>query len=164
MGSLVNSENSSPRFPEGLAQGLKWTPLVRTPFQLAVHRSHPFAPRQRVTPAEVARESLLACFQRNYPEYRDMLTGWLRRHRQRPTIASEYDGVNSLMEAVESGLGMAIVATRKGLLGPERVRLKALAPAPPPLCIAAGCRADQADDKALVVFVEDLRRAAQAFA
>jgi len=67
------------------------------------------------------------------------------------------------MEAVESGLGVAIVATRKGLLVPERVRLKALAPAPPPLCIAAGCRANRAVDKPLAVVVEELRRTAQVF-
>jgi len=142
---------------------LKWTRLVRTPFRLAVNRNHPLARRQRVTPAEAAREPLLAYCQRDYPEYRDMLTGWLREHRQRPRITGEYDGVDSLMAAVESGLGIAIVATRKSRLVPERVRLKTLSPAPPPLCIAAGYRADRADDKPLAVFIEELRNAAQAF-
>ena len=93
-----------------------------------------------------------------------MLTGWLREHRQRPRITGEYDGVDSLMAAVESGLGVAIVATRKGRLFPERVRLKPLSPAPPPLCIAAGYRANRAEDKPLAVFIEELRRAAQGFA
>ena len=144
------------------ARGLKWTPLVRAPFRLAVNQNHPLARRQRVTPAEVAREPLLVFCPRDYPEYRDMLIGWLREHRQRPRITGEYDGVDSLMAAVESGLGIAIVATRRGRLVPERVRLKALSPAPPPLCIVAGSRVGRAEEKPLAVFVEELRRAGQA--
>jgi DNA-binding transcriptional LysR family regulator len=145
-------------------RGLKWTPLVRAPWQLAVNRNHPLARRRRVTPAEVAHEPLLVFCQRDYPEYWDAITGWFREHRQRPGIAGEYDGVDSLMAAVESGQGVALVATRMGRLVPERVRLKALSPAPKLLCIAAGYRANRADDKPLAVFVEELRNAAQAFA
>ena len=145
------------------ARGLKWTPLVRAPFRLAVNRNHPLARRHIVTPAEMARAPLLAYCQRDYPEYRDMLTRWLHEHGQRPRIISEYDGVDSLMAAVESGLGIALVATRMGRLVPERVRLKTLSPAPPPLCIAAGYRADPADAKPLAVFVEEMRNACSAF-
>jgi DNA-binding transcriptional LysR family regulator len=143
-------------------RGLKWTPLVRTPWQLAVSRNHPLARRSRVTPAEVAREPLLVFCQRDYPEYWDIITGWLRDHRQRPRIAGEYDGVDSLMAAVESGLGVAIVTTRTERLVPERVRLKTLSAAPAPLSIAVGHRANRADDKPLAVFVEELRKAAPA--
>ena len=39
---------------ERAAHGLKWTPLVRAPFRLAVNQNHPLARRQRVTPAEAA--------------------------------------------------------------------------------------------------------------
>ena len=144
-------------------RGLKWTPLVRAPFQLAVNQNHPLARRKRVTPAEAGREPLLVFCQRDYPEYWGIITGWLREHGQRPHIAGEYDGVNSLLSAVESGQGVAIVATRMGRLIPERVRLKALSAAPKPLCIAAGYRGNRADDKPLAVFVEELRQAAQAF-
>jgi DNA-binding transcriptional LysR family regulator len=145
-------------------RGLKWTPLVRAPWRLAVNRNHPLARRSRVTPAEVAREPLLVFCQRDYPEYWDIITGWLRGHRQRPRIAGEYDGVDSLMAAVESGLGVAIVTTRTARLVPERVRLKTLSAAPEPLCVAVGLRANRADDKPLAVFVEELRKAATALA
>ena len=145
-------------------RGLQWTPLGRSPWRLAVKRNHPLARRSRVTPAEVAGEPLLVFCRRDYPEYWELITGWLRRHRQRPAIAGEYDGVDSLMAAVESGLGVALVAIRTARLVPERVRLKALAGAPEPLCIAAGRRANRADDKPLAVFVEELRKTAPAFA
>jgi len=145
-------------------RGLTWTPLGRTPWRLAVKRDHPLARRSRVTPAEVAHEPLLVFCQRDYPEYWRLITGWLRLHRLRPGIAGEYDGVNSLLAAVESGLGVALVAMRTARLVPERVRLKALSSAPEPLCIAVGRRANGADDKPLAVFVEELRKAAPAFA
>ena len=61
-------------------RGLKWTPLVRAPWQLAVNRNHPLARRSQVTPAEVAGEPLLVFCQRDYPEYWDIITGWLRDH------------------------------------------------------------------------------------
>jgi DNA-binding transcriptional LysR family regulator len=112
----------------------------------------------------VAREPLLVFCRRDYPEYWNIVTGWLREHRQRPPVAGEYDGVNSLLAAVESGLGVAIVTTSTARLIPARVRLKALSAAPKLLCIAAGFRASRAAEKPLAVFIEELRHAAQGFA
>jgi DNA-binding transcriptional LysR family regulator len=143
---------------------LKWTPLVRAPWRLAVGRNHRLARRASVTPAEIAREPLLVYCQRDYPEYWEMVTGWLREHGERPKIAGEHDGVDSLMAAVESGLGVALVATRKSHRIPERVVLKELSPDPALLCVAAIRRADRADDKPLAVFIEELRKAAPALA
>lgn len=148
---------------ERATRGLKWTPLVRVSWQLAVSRAHPLARRTRVTPADVAREPMLVFCQRDYPEYWDIITGWLREHRQRPGIAGEYDGVNSLLSAVESGQGVALVPASAARLIPERVRLKTLSAAPPPLCIAAGHRANWTAGKPLAVFIEDLRYAARNF-
>jgi len=143
-------------------RGLKWTPIRRAPWQLVVNRNHPLARRSQVTPAEVAREPLLVFCQRDYPEYWEIITGWLRQHKLRPQIAGEYDGLESLMAAVESGLGVALLTSRTAHRVPERVRLKKLSAAPEPVCIAVGHRDDRADDKPLVVFVEELRKAAAA--
>jgi hypothetical protein len=57
---------------------------------LAVSQNHPLAHRQRVTPAEAMRDPLLVFCPRDYPAFRDMLTDWLREHRQRPRITGEY--------------------------------------------------------------------------
>lgn len=145
-------------------RGLKWTPLRRAPWQLVVNRNHPLARRSQVTPAEVAREPLLVFCQRDYPEYWDIITGWLRRHELRPRIAGEYDGLESLMAAVESGLGVALLTSRTVHRVPERVRLKNLSAAPEPVCIAVGHRDDRTGDKPLAVFIEELRKAAAVFA
>ncbi len=143
-------------------RGLVWTPLGRSEWQLAVKRNHPLARRKRITPAEVAEEPLLVFCQRDYPEYWEIITGWLRKQRLRPKIAGEHDGVDSLMAAVESGLGVAVVTIRTAGRLPKRVQLKILSSAPDPLCIAAGYRANRAEDKPLAVFVEELRKAATA--
>jgi DNA-binding transcriptional LysR family regulator len=145
-------------------RGLKWTPLVRVPWQLAVNRNHPLARRSRVTPLEMAGEPLLVYSQRDYPEYWEILTGWLRDHRQRPRIAGEYGGAENLMAAVESGLGVAFVTTQMARLFPNRARLIVLSSAPEPVCIAVGHRANRAEDKPLAVFIGELRKAATALA
>jgi DNA-binding transcriptional LysR family regulator len=145
---------------QGGPRGLNWVPLARAVWKLAVNRNHPLARRTRVGPAEVAQERLLVFCRRDYPEYWEIITGWLREHRLRPRIAGEYDGVDSLLAAVESGLGVAVVTARTADRVPKRVELRPLASAPDPLCIAAGHRASKAEDKPLAVFVEELRKAA----
>jgi DNA-binding transcriptional LysR family regulator len=143
--------------------GLKWTQLVEASWQLAVNRQHRLTRHTRISSADVAREPLLVFCQRDYPEYWKIVTAWLREQRQRPAIAGEYDGVNSLLAAVESGLGVAIVTTRTVRLIPKNVRLKALAAPPKPLCIAVGHRASRTVEKPLAVLIEELRHAVQAF-
>jgi DNA-binding transcriptional LysR family regulator len=146
--------------PERATSGLQWTPLGQTPWQLAVSHKHPLARRPQVTPAEIAAEPLLALCQRDYPEYWEWVSGWLRGHRLQPRVAGEHDGAESLMAAVEAGLGVALVTTRTANLFPGRVCLKTLDPAPPPVCIAAGYQSHRAADRPLVAFVEELRRTA----
>jgi DNA-binding transcriptional LysR family regulator len=141
-------------------KAVQWTRLVQTPWQLAVHDQHPLWRQARVSAAEVAREPLLVFCQRDYPEYWDIIKRWLRQHHQLLKVGGEYDGIHSLLAAVESGLGVGIVTSRAGRLTPERVRLKELSDGPEPLCIAAGYRADRANDKPLAVLVEELRLAA----
>lgn len=141
--------------------GLKWTQLVRVSWQLALNRHHPLTRKSRVSPEEVARERLLVFCQRDYPEYWNLVTDWLREQRQRPDIAGEYDGVNSLLAAVESGLGVAIVTTSTARLIPKNVRLKTLSAPPKHLCIAAGHRASRALEKPLAVLIEELRHLAR---
>lgn len=145
-------------------RGLQWTPLRTAPWNLVVNRTHPLARRPQVTPAEVAREPLLVFCQRDYPEYWSIVTGWLRQHKLRPQIAGEYDGLESLMAAVESGLGVALLTSRNTHRVPERVRLKKLSAAPEPVCIAVGHRDDRSNDQPLAVFIEELRKAAATLA
>ncbi len=144
------------------ARGLKWAPLVRAPWRLAVSRHHALAGLSQVTPAEVARQPLLIYPRSDYPEYWETVSTWLREHGQQPRIAGEYDGAETLMVAVESGLGAAVVTTQMARLFPNRARFIKLTAGPEPVRIAAGYRSDRANDKPLAVFIEELRKAASA--
>lgn len=145
-------------------RGLVWTPLARTAWRVAVNRNHPLARRKRITPTEVASEPLLVFCQRDYPEYGELITGWLRAHKQRARIAGEYDGVDSLLAAVEAGLGVAVVTTRTADRIPKQIQLRPLVSAPDPVCIVAGHRESPAVDQPLAVFIEELRKAASTLA
>ncbi len=148
--------------PEGARHSLRWTPLARVAWRLAVNQDHPLAARTRVTPGEVANEPLLGYCRRDYPEYGSRVTDWLREHRRRPRWAGEYDGVDSLLSAVESGLGVAVVTHQATRRVPERVRLRPLSSGPKPLGIGVLCRRNRADEPALEVLVNELRQAAKA--
>ncbi|MBL9135187.1 MAG: LysR family transcriptional regulator [Verrucomicrobiales bacterium] len=147
--------------PSSAIRGLKWTPLVTSPWHLAVHRDRPLSRRASISPAEGADEPLLIYCRKDYPEYWDAVMGWFRTHRARPRVVGEYDGVDSLMAAVASGLGVALVASGKGRFVPDQVRLRTLKQAPDPVCIAAGCRADRDGEKPLAVLIEELKSAAR---
>jgi len=141
------------------SRGLAWTPLTSAPWRLAVHRDHPLARRKAILPREVAGAPLLVFCQRDYPEYRELITRWLREHRLRPRFSGEHDGVDSLLAAVESGLGVAMVTTRMADRVPPRIHLLELASAPEPLSIAAACREERKAEKPLGVFIQELCRA-----
>jgi LysR family transcriptional regulator, benzoate and cis,cis-muconate-responsive activator of ben and cat genes len=140
--------------------GLNWTSLASAPWRLAVSAKNPLARRSRVTPQDVAAQPLLVYRQRDYPEYWETVTGWLRKHRQHPQVAGEYGGAEDLMAAVESCLGVALVTTQMARLFPQRARLLTLSAAPEPVRIAVGHRANRSADKPLAVFLEELRKAA----
>jgi len=144
-------------------RGIAWTPLLHTPWRLALKRKHPLAGRARITPAEAAHEPLLIFCKRDYPEYWSIVNGWFREHGQRPKIGGEYDSSETLMAAVEAGLGVAIVTARTAQIFRSRALIKMLATEPSPLCVVAGYRSDLTDPKPLAVFVEDLRNAAKTF-
>lgn len=148
----------------GVTRGIHWVPLTREPWQLAVKRNHPLARRVPLSMAEVAGEPLLIFRQEDYPEYWEFIGGWLRTYRQRPNLAGEYDGADSLMAAVEAGLGVAVVTARLARLYPGRVQMCSLSTPPEPLCIAAGLRDDRKDEPLLAVLVRELQRAGETFA
>lgn len=146
------------------SRGLTWNHLLRAEWRLAVNRRHPLARRQRISPADAAKEPLLVFNRRDYPGYGGIVTAWLRRHRLPPEIAGEYDGAESLIAAVESGLGVALVTTRSVRHFVGRVHFKTLTHEPDAVSIAAVCRTERSGEKPLAVFIGSLRQAAKEFA
>lgn len=148
--------------PAKSALGRKWVTLWQTEFRLATSAQHRLAQKDQITRAEIAREPLLIYCQRDYPEYWEMLSNWFRADRHHPRIAGEYDSVDSLMAAVEAGLGVAVIVHRNDRPVSQRVRLGILVESPPTVCIAAGFHPQKLHHQTIADFVAALCRAAKA--
>ncbi len=138
----------------------QWTVLRSEAWRLALGGQHPLRAKKSVTAADLDNQRLLLFCQRDYPEYWQRVTGWFKEQGINARVAGEYDGANSLISAVEAGLGAALVVERMACSFP-RIILKPVRPEPEPVRIAAGLQAAKADDRMLRVFVEELKRAAE---
>ncbi|RBP37300.1 DNA-binding transcriptional LysR family regulator [Roseimicrobium gellanilyticum] len=76
---------------------------------VALPTSHPLGGLDSILPVHLAGESILAYSQSDYPEYHVWLKGILKKVRPSPKIVAEYDSSTSLIAAVESGCGIALV-------------------------------------------------------
>jgi DNA-binding transcriptional LysR family regulator len=119
-------------------RGLRFTELARYPMRLAMARNHPLARLRAVTRAAAARENFIAYTRADYPEYHAQLA---EAFGARLRIVEEHDSVTSLIAAVESGRGVALVPGCMTCLAGERLKLLPLTPAPKPLVVGAVCRA-----------------------
>lgn len=138
-----------------------WTTLLREPWRVAVPHGHALAKKRSIAPGDLKADPLVVFCEKGYPEYWEHLSPWLRQQKLHPRIAGEYDGAESLMAAVESGLGLALVGARMARLFPSRVAFKTLMSPPETLCIAAARQISRGEDKPLAVFVSELVNAAK---
>lgn len=140
---------------------ITWLTVQKQAWRVAVHRLHPLLAKKTLTPEDLNEQRLVVYNQRDYPDYWAFIGGWFRQQKINARIASECDGVTSLISAVDAGLGIALVAEHTACLIPERVVLKPLEPQPEPLPISAGILERQKNDKVLAVFIEELKRAGE---
>lgn len=138
---------------------LAWTTLVEEKWKVAVPKQHALAEKAALAPKDLDDQKVVVYNQKEYPDYWASIAGWFKEQGINARIASECDGVHSLISAVEAGLGIALVAERIACLLPERILLKPLKPQPKPVCIAVGFQEKQRADAVLAVFVEELKRA-----
>jgi DNA-binding transcriptional LysR family regulator len=118
--------------PKSLA-GLVFEELQRHLVCVAMHPEHPLARARRVGLAQVAQERLVAFTLADYPEHQAWIADLFAPLHHSPQIVEEHDSITSLIAAVESGRGIAVIAQPlKGLASP-RLRIRPLQPAPPPL-------------------------------
>ena len=120
-----------------MLRGLNFEELAREQMCVAVSRHHPFARRQFVTLADVAREPLIALSKQEYPDYHESLDALFSATKAKPAIAEEHDSVSSLITSVEAGNGIALVAESIDCIAGRRLKLVRLSPPAPPLIIGA---------------------------
>jgi DNA-binding transcriptional LysR family regulator len=121
--------------------GLVFEELQRHLVCVAMHPEHPLARARKVGLAQVSQERLVAFTLADYPEHQAWIADLFAPLRHSPQIVEEHDSITSLIAAVESGRGIAVIAQPlKGLASP-RLRIRPLQPAPPPLVVGiAYCR------------------------
>jgi DNA-binding transcriptional LysR family regulator len=120
-----------------MLRGLRFEELARDALRLAVAPNHLLARRRSVTLARAAREPLVIFSRKDYPEYHKFLEAMFAPAKARLLIAEEHDSSASLITAVESGAGVAVVPDSFACFTGPRLKLVPLSPAPEPLPIGA---------------------------
>ena len=136
-------------------KGITWTQLHQQEIRVAVNRNHPLAKEKFVTPAQLNNQRLLLFCQNEYPEYWQRVNQWFRSEGIDAKVAGQYDGITSLIAAVEAGLGAALVAERTRVFEGD-VLLKPIKPSPKPVCIGVGVPVGKENDAVAAVFVGEL--------
>ena len=111
---------------------LRFEPLTQEPACLAVSPKHPFARRDRISLAEAAREPFVSYNREEYRDYHRRLNAVFAKVKAKPRIVEEHDGFSSLIPAIESGRGVALVSESFVYSADKRVKLLRLTPEPKP--------------------------------
>ena len=138
-----------------MLRGLRFEELARDPICLAVPPKHPLARHRTVTLPEVAQQPLVVFTRKDYPDYHELLDDIFGATKLRPRIGEECDSSTSLITAVESGAGVAIVPTALACSAGPRLKLIPISPAPTPLVL--GIAWDKTISSAAEIFLECAR-------
>lgn len=123
--------------PSGrMLRGLQFKELARYPMCAALAPKHPLAKSKTLSLEQLAPEPLIGYSRKDYPEYHELIEE-LFGSRRKPHIAEEHDGVISIIAAVESGRGFALVPKCVEFMAGPRVKLIALNPSPEPIPVGA---------------------------
>lgn len=125
------------RPPARQLRGLRVKELARYAMRVAVAPQHPLAKAKSVSLDQAAAEPLIAYSRKDYPEYHEMLAKVFAPVGRRPRIAGEHDGATSLIAAVESGRGYALVPECLACMVGPRLKLIPLRNGPPPIPVVA---------------------------
>ena len=120
-----------------MLRGLHFEELARDALCLALPPGHALARLRSVTLAQAAREPLVVFTRKDYPEYLEYLEAQFARIKAKPRIAEDHDSAASLIAAIESGKGVALVPQSFSCSAGPRLKLISLSPAPEPLAIGA---------------------------
>jgi len=140
--------------PPKMLRGLQFKELARYPVCAALAPKHPLAKSKTVSLEQLAKEPLIAYSRKEYPEYHDMLDGLFGNGRK-VRIAEEHDGVTSIIAAVESGRGFALVPQCVECMAGPRVKIIPLSPAPPLIPVGAAWKNGAGAVKEFVAAAEE---------
>ena len=112
-------------------KGLTFETLRTYSVCVATSQAHALARARSVTLARLRSERLIGYTEKDYPEYHEWLD--VLFEGVTPPVSEEHDSVTSLIAAVESGRGVALVSQSLACLAGPRLKLRPLRPSPPPM-------------------------------
>ncbi len=134
------------RPPKSSLASLVFHELCRYPICLAAHPSHPLARSRAVSLRSVGKERLLGFTLRDYPEYHDWFARLFKPLGEIPRVSEEYDSATSLIAAVETGRGVALVSQSFTCFVGRRLKLRPVKPAPAPFLVGIVSRRESLAD------------------
>ena len=148
--------------PPSSSQEIKWENLRSYGWRMVMRSSHPLAKKKKIPVSDLSGEKLLLYDREHYPEYWERITGFFRENKLQAKVAGEFDGITSLLSAVEAGLGVALLSEtiQIGRGTREALRGIPLDKEPGRIVVAAGVMADQPCRPSVLAFIEELKRAA----
>lgn len=143
-------------------EAIQWHSLRDYGWQLVMHSSHPLAAKKQISVKDLSGERLLLYEHENYPDYWERITGFFKQHSLQAKIGGEFDGVSSLLAALEGNLGIALLSESSPIdtCGKQRVVSRPLDQQPARIEVAAGVSNTAAVSPQVLAFVEELKRAA----
>jgi DNA-binding transcriptional LysR family regulator len=109
-------------------RNLRFEALRQEHSRLAVSPKHPFARRDSVSLAEAAREPFVGYNREEYRDYYRRMNAVFANVKAKPRIVEEHDGFSTLIPAIESGRGIALVSESFVHSAGKRVKLLRLTP------------------------------------
>lgn len=131
------------RPPAKMLRGYQFEELARYAMRVAVAPNNGLAKSKILGLERMVREPLIAYSRKEYPEYHAMVEKLFAPVRRTPRIVGEHDSVTSLIAAVESGHGFALVPECLECMVGQRLKLIPLEHSLAPLPVGAIWRSDK---------------------
>lgn len=141
--------------------GLTFDELRRYNISVATHPTHPIAAKRSVSLRMLVDERLLGYTQKDYPDYHEWIGDLFSGVGRRPVVAEEHDSATSLVAAVETGRGVAIVPESFSCFAGARLKLRPIRPTPTPIVVGLVLKRSVSIPPAVSVFMEAARKAAR---
>ncbi len=119
---------------------LSYAKLQSHPVCVAMPAHHPLAKKRKITLNELFGHRLIGYNRQDYAEYHQWLECLSRAVQKKATLAEEYDSMTSLITAIESGRGVALVSKSLSCFSGPRLQYRPITPAPDPFHVAIAWR------------------------
>lgn len=109
----------------------QFVPLFSYEMRCAISAGHPLARHTHITIKQLADLQLLIFSRRHMPQYARYLRQAFRPHKMRLAPSAEFDGISTLLPAIERGHGVALLLESAKGLASKEIKWLRLTPALP---------------------------------